>query len=226
MSRRYFIAGTDTGVGKTRVCCALLAAARGAGHAVAGMKPVSAGLIEQDGHLINEDVADIRRASGQIDPLSQINPYALELPVSPHIAADRAHIMLDIDTISAAADRLGRARELLLIEGAGGWYAPISATATMAEVAKALNAPVLLVVGLKLGCLSHARLTLEAIRASALPFAGWIASELDAHMLEKSANLLALERIFGKSPLFLLPHAADPSADAQQAIDALPQLLA
>jgi dethiobiotin synthetase len=226
MTQRYFIAGTDTGVGKTRATCALLAAASQTGHEVAGMKPVAAGLIERDGRMINEDIADILRVTGQIDPMSDNNPYALDLPVSPHIAAERAHIAIDIPRIVAAADRLAHGRELLLIEGAGGWHAPISATATMAEVAHALGAPVLLVVGLKLGCLNHARLTLDAIRASGLPFAGWVASEVEQKMLEKDDNLQYLEHMFGQSALFSLPWSADGSADAGRAAAALAQLLA
>jgi dethiobiotin synthetase len=226
MTQRYFITGTDTAVGKTRVTCALLAAGRQTGHAVAGMKPVSAGLVERDGRVINEDVADILHVSGQNDPLEDINPFALNLPVSPHIAAKRANIAIDIAIITGAAGRLATGRELLLIEGAGGWHSPIAEAASMADIAHALGAPVLLVVGLKLGCLNHARLTLDAIRASGLPFAGWVASEIDPKMLEKDENMRALVRIFGQAALFSLPYSADVSADAGRAAPALAHLLA
>jgi dethiobiotin synthetase len=225
MTRCYFITGTDTGAGKSRATCALLAAARQTGHAVAGMKPVAAGLIERDGRMINEDVADIMQITGQTGPMTDINPFAFDLPVSPHIAAESAYIAIDIPTIVAAAERVAQGRELLLIEGAGGWHAPISATATMADVAHALGAPVLLVVGLKLGCLNHARLTIDAIRASGLPFAGWIVSEVDQKMLNKDDNVRSLERIFGQNALFSLPWSADVSADAGRAAAALVQLL-
>jgi dethiobiotin synthetase len=225
MSRSYFIAGTDTGVGKTRVTCGLLRAGREAGHAVAGMKPISAGLIEHDGHLINEDVREMIAASGQNDAIEDINPFALDWAVSPHIAAYRANISLDIGTIKTSRTRLMRNRELLLVEGAGGWYAPISATETMADVARALGAPVLLVVGLKLGCLSHARLTWEAIRSSGLPLAGWVASEVDPHMLAKDENMATLESIFGKKLLCVLPYSIDPARDSQHCAQALPHLL-
>jgi dethiobiotin synthetase len=225
MTRSYFVAGTDTGVGKTRVTCGLLQAGRAARHAVAGMKPVSAGLIEHDGRMINEDVREIMAASGQNDAIEDINPFALDWAVSPHIAAYRANISLDIGTIKTSRARLMRDRELLLIEGAGGWYAPISTTETMADVARALGAPVLLVVGLKLGCLNHARLTLEAIRGSGLHLTGWIASEIDPNMLAKDQNMATLESIFGKKPLCVLPYSVDPAQDSRHCAQALPHLL-
>lgn len=224
MARRYFIAGTDTGVGKTRVACALLTAARAAGHRVAGMKPVSAGLIEHDGRMINDDVLEMLHFSGQNDPLEDINPFALNWPVSPHIAAKKAGISIDIATIVAAAERLARGRDLLFIEGAGGWHAPISMSATMADVAQALGAPVLLVVGLKLGCLSHARLTLAAIRASGLPLAGWIVNEIDPKMLEKTENVATLEAIFDQPALAALPFSLAASGDPARCAPALARL--
>jgi dethiobiotin synthetase len=226
VSRQYFVAGTDTGVGKTRVCCSLLAAGRAAGHAVAGMKPVSAGLIEHNGNMINDDVVEMMAASGQQDPLADVNPYALDWPVSPHIAANRAGIAIDIATIVASRDRLARGRELLLIEGAGGWHAPISERATMADVARALDAPVLLVVGLKLGCLNHARLSLEAIRTSGLGVAGWVASEVEQAMAAKEENVATLCAIFGESPVFVLPFSPGRIDDHRHGAQALPRLLA
>ncbi len=225
MTARYFITGTDTGVGKTRITCGLLAAGRDAGHRVAGMKPVAAGLIEVDGRMMNEDVALIVQASGQQDALARVNPYALELPVSPHIAAFRQEIAIDIGLITTSAAALAQGRELLLVEGAGGWHAPISATATMADVAVALGAPVVLVVGLKLGCLNHARLSRDSVRASGLPLAGWIGSEIDAEMPEKEENKRYLASIFGEKALAWLPFDPDPRHDAGSMSAALPRLL-
>ena len=226
MALRYFIAGTDTGVGKTRVGCGLLAAARSAGVVAAGMKPVAAGLIDVNGVMMNDDVAMIVQASGQLDPLDRINPYALTLPVSPHIAAKRQQIAIDIGLITASADALARDRQLLLLEGAGGWFAPISESGTMADVAVALGAPVVLVVGLKLGCLNHARLTRDAILASGLHLAGWIGSEIDVEMPEKPENKLYIESIFGEQALAWLPFNPDARGDAGHMASALPRLLA
>jgi len=224
MTATFFVAGTDTGVGKTRVTCGLLAAARAAGHRVAGMKPVSAGLIDVNGTMMNEDVVMIMRASGQPDPPAQVNPFALMSPISPHIAAKQQQKSIDIDTITTCAAALARDRELLLVEGAGGWHAPISESATMANIARALRAPVVLVVGLKLGCLNHARLTLESIRRSGLGLAGWIGSEIDANMAEKEENRFYLEAMFGESALSWLPFDPDSEGDARRLAGAVPRL--
>jgi len=225
MAASYFIAGTDTGVGKTRITCGLLAAARSAGYRVAGMKPVAAGLIDVNGRMMNDDVAMMMQVSGQEDPIEQVNPYALIAPVSPHIAAKRQQIEIDVRTIVASAEALASGRELLLIEGAGGWQAPISPAATMADVARALGAPVLLVVGLKLGCLNHARLSRESILRSGLDLAGWLGSEIDADMPEKEENKAYLESIFGEKALSWLPFEPERGADARHLRPALPRLL-
>ena len=222
----YFVAGTDTGVGKTRVTTALLAAARNQGMTVAGMKPVAAGAEWRDGHLISEDAVFIGVASGQSSPYEEINPYCLLEPVSPHIAAKSANIVLDITLITEIAAKLKIGRDLLLIEGAGVWYAPISDQASMADVAVALACPVVLVVGLKLGCLNHARLTVEAIHRSGCAFAGWIGNEIDPHFAALAENLATLERLIGTQPIAILPYAAESFTDARQMRNAIPRLLA
>src|SRR5664279_4960835 len=164
----YFVAGTDTGVGKTRVTGAVLAAAREKGVHAAGMKPVATGCFWKDGHLISEDALYISQNSQQVSTYDQLNPYALAEPLSPHIAARRAGVRIDIERIVEAAQELAQAHELLLVEGTGGWLAPIGGGRTMADVARALAVPVVLVVGLRLGCLNHAQLTAAAIRATPL----------------------------------------------------------
>ena len=222
--RCYFIAGTDTEVGKTRVTAALLAAARAAGLAVAGMKPVAAGAIRRDGRLISEDAVFIGEASGQSSPYEEINPYCLLEPVSPHIAAKSANIVIDIALITEIAAKLQRGQDLLLIEGAGGWYTPISERQSLADLAIALACPVILVVGLKLGCLNHARLTVEAIHKSGCRFAGWIGSEIDPHFAARAENLTTLASLIGREPIAILPHAKDSSADALQMREAIQHL--
>jgi dethiobiotin synthetase len=222
----YFVAGTDTGVGKTRVTAGLLAVGRADGLNVAGMKPVAAGAERRDGHYFSEDARLIAASSGQSTPYDLLNPYCLSDPVSPHVAAKRANIALDIGLIVANARKIAADRALFLVEGAGGWYAPISDHESMADVARALGFPVLLVVGLKLGCLNHARLTREAIEHCGCRFAGWIGSAIDPEFEAREENLTTLNQLLGAAPLAILPHASDASNDGPPLRPALLKLLA
>ncbi len=220
----WFIAGTDTGVGKTRVTAGLLAAAREAGLKAAGMKPVAAGAERRDGRLVSEDALAIAAASGQSTLYDDLNPFCLIEPISPHIAANRANIQIDIDKIVECARRLALAHELLLIEGAGGWYTPLGAEESMANVAQALAAPVVLVVGMRLGCLNHARLTCEAIEWSGCRLAGWIASGVDPQFAATEENLATLAALLGAPPLGMLPFERDSARDALHLREALLRL--
>jgi dethiobiotin synthetase len=220
----YFITGTDTDVGKTRATAGLLAAARAAGLTAAGMKPVAAGAEMRDGRLVSDDALAIAAASGQDTPYDDLNPFCLIEPISPHIAANRANIRLDIDKIVEIATRIARTHELLLIESAGGWYTPLSSRESMADLARALAAPVVLVVGLRLGCLNHARLTREAIEWSGCHFAGWIASQVDPQFAAVEENLATLTNLLGAPPLGVLPFERDRARDAQHLCEALSRL--
>jgi len=203
-----------------------LAAGRAAGLRVAGMKPVAAGAELHDGRMINADAAIIADISGQVTPYELLNPYCLPDAVSPHIAAQRARRRIDIRVIVASARQIATGNQLFLIEGAGGWYAPISERESMADVARALKVPVLLIVGLKLGCLNHARLTLEAIRASGCRFAGWAGSQIDPGFAALKENCATLEQLLEAPPIAILPHQPDRRLDARLLSDALPRLLA
>ena len=225
-ARAFFIAGTDTGVGKTRVTAALLAAGHAMGLSVAGMKPVASGAELIAGRMASTDALQLAEASQQITRYEDLNPYCLEVAVSPHIAAKLAKIEIDIPKIAAISQRLGAAAELLLIEGAGGWYTPISERESMADLARALACPVVLVVGLKLGCLNHARLSLEAIRRGGCPFAGWIGNHTEADFMAEAENLITLTEILGGAPLGLLPHSLSSESDGKHMHDALLHLLA
>lgn len=215
----YFIAGTDTGVGKTRVTVALLTALADAGVRALGMKAVASGT---DAAGQNEDVALIqavnRRALGAaaIRVAPAVNPYCFEWPISPHLAARRAAVTIDPGRIAAAARTLAAEDALLLVEGTGGWLAPIGPGRTMADVAAALGLPVILVVGLRLGCLSHALLSARAIASSALPLAGWIGSHIEPQMLALEENVATLDEWLPAPRLGLVAHSADPSADGAQ----------
>lgn len=222
----YFVAGTDTGVGKTRVTAALLAAGRSAGLAVAAMKPVASGAEWIAGRLASADAVQLAAASGQSTAYDDLNPYCLEEAISPHIAAKMANIEVDIAKIVAISKRLRAHADLLLIEGAGGWYTPIGREDSMAELAQELETPVLLVVGLKLGCLNHARLTLEAIARSGCGFAGWIGNHIDPGFAAVEENLATLNQLMGAEALGLLPHAHETGSDAALMRATLVRLLA
>jgi dethiobiotin synthetase len=209
-ARGFFITGTDTGVGKTLVAVAFTRALVARGLRTAVMKPVAAGWIESPDGPRNDDALELLGASNVAAAYEDVNPWLLSTPASPHLAARLDGVTIDHVRISAARKRLEAASEILIVEGAGGWLAPISATETMADVAVQLALPVILVVGMRLGCLNHALLTRAAIRASALPFAGWIANGLDAPMAHSRENLETLASRFGRPPLAVVPAGTDP----------------
>ena len=188
-----FITGTDTGVGKPRVAAALLRGWGARGHRVVGMKPVVSGAVLQDDVVSWEDVDILAAASTVQAPLTLRNPYRFEAALSPHIAAQRAGQCIDLGVITASCASLREQADLVVVEGAGGWYAPISDTKTMADLARALNLPVVLVVGVRLGCINHALLTAEAIRHDGLSLAAWVANMIDPEMLAVAENMATLQ---------------------------------
>ena len=188
MARGYFVTGTDTGVGKTTVAVALIQALRQRGLRVAAMKPVAAGCEWVDGQLANADVRALRAAANvDTDPVL-VNPYTFEPAIAPHIAAAQVGTEIKLETITSAYDALARAADVVVVEGVGGFRVPLSASLDTADLAQALNLPVVLVVGMRLGCLNHALLTVEAINHRGLTWAGWVANELDADMSALAAN--------------------------------------
>jgi dethiobiotin synthetase len=223
-----FITGTDTGVGKTFVACALLHRLQQHHRRVVGMKPVAAGS-EQDaqGCWNNEDVMALQNASSVRAEPSLANPYLLTAPVSPHIAARRDGVDIDIARIRDAFLALHAQADAVVVEGAGGFRVPLSDTLDGADLAVALDLPVILVVGVRLGCLSHALLSAEAIAARRLRLAGWVANRIDPAMPEQEANVALLRQRLDAPCLADLPHATRP--DARQAGSLLrlpPELLA
>lgn len=184
MTRGFFVAGTDTGVGKTLVSCAVLRAAGKVGLRAVGMKPVAAGCRLTPSGLRNADAEALLAAGNVPAEYDEVNPVALPLATSPELAARAAGMEIEVERIRAAFLRLASRADLIIVEGAGGWYAPIAPGRTMADVAGALDLPVLLVVGMRLGCLSHARLTVEAIARAGLPLAGVIANHVSADPLD------------------------------------------
>jgi dethiobiotin synthetase len=207
-ARGVFVTGTDTGVGKTVIACGLVRGLRALGWRVGVMKPVASGSQRTENGLRNEDAVALIEAAATKLPYRQVNPYCFEPPISPHIAAKDAKITIDIDVIRHEYSTIAAGTDWVIVEGAGGWLAPISTDCTMADLAAALALPVVLVVGLKLGCLNHAQLSRSSIVARGAAFAGWIASVVDPAMSRLPENLTSLERLLGEPPLEVVPYAA------------------
>lgn len=184
-----FVAGTDTGVGKTQIAAALLHLYRQAGWCAVGMKPVAAGT-RADGS--NEDVAQLRAASNVMAERTLINPCLLREALAPHIAAKHEGAAIDFAHIARCFEELRGQADVVVVEGVGGFRVPLGDDRDSADLACRLALPVIMVVGLRLGCLNHALLTEEAIRARGLPLAGWVASQVDPHMACVEENREAL----------------------------------
>lgn len=219
----FFVTGTDTGVGKTLVAVALTRACVARGLRTAVMKPVAAGSIETPDGPRNDDALELAGASNVPAPYEDVNPWLLSTPASPHLAARADGVSIRNETILASYWRLTEKSDVLIVEGAGGWLAPTSATGTMADIAEDLALPVILVVGMRLGCLNHALLTREAIRARGLPFGGWIANKLAEEMPLCAANIDTLSGRFGTPPLAIVP--TSPGSDFAWASRAAEKLL-
>ncbi len=191
-SKAWFVTGTDTEVGKTAISCALLHAAAQAGLCTAAVKPVAAGC-DEAGH--NDDALALQAAMTQELPYAQINPVALAEPIAPHIAAERAGKRIQASRLAGLCRGVihGKA-DFVLIEGAGGWRVPLNPRETLADLARELNVGVILVVGMRLGCINHALLTAEAIRRDGLPLAGWVANQVGERMSCHEENIATLRR--------------------------------
>lgn len=209
MEKAYFITGTDTNVGKTWATIALMRYFKNCGKSVAGMKPVASGCLMQDGQLKNEDALLIQEnASIPID-YDLINPYAYEMPVSPHIAGVKNPVKLD--QLVARFELLKNMADIVVVEGAGGWYTPLNEREAVSDLAKALALPVILVVAIRLGCINHARLTCQAIKQSGENCVGWIAVCTDPNLLSRDENIQTIKAVLDTPLLGVLPYreAAD-----------------
>ncbi len=190
MTRGVFVTGTDTGVGKTHVAVALLRALAAAGVRAVGMKPVAAGI--DAGAAVAADVAALAGADGRDVALSDRNPYAFAPAIAPHVAARDAGIAIDVAAIAAAYGRLAGTADVVVVEGAGGVRVPLGPDADMLDVAGRLRLPVLLVVGVRLGCLNHALLSADAIHGRGLALAGWVANRVDPGMARADDSVAEL----------------------------------
>lgn len=192
MKAAYFITGTDTGVGKTRIACKLIRDYVALGHKVIGMKPVAAGTELVNGAWVNDDVLKLEAASNVKAPRALVNPYSFNEAIAPHIAAKKAGVEIDIKVIQQAFKKLVSMADVMIVEGAGGFLVPLNDTETMADLAAALNIPIILVVGMKLGCINHTLLTIEAIQARNLSLHGWVANRIVPDMPYCDENIAAI----------------------------------
>lgn len=215
-SKALFITGTDTGVGKTLVSVSFVKALVQHGLRVAVMKPIASGSEHTSVGLRNADALALAEASNVVVPYGSINPYCFEPAISPHIAAEEAKIDVDLGLIKTRFEALASSADFVVVEGAGGWYAPISKTKSMADVPESLGIPALLVVGVRLGCLNHALLTKQAIEASGVELAGWVANSIDPKLERATQNLSSLERMLGGGPLAVFPFVPDEQPDVRQ----------
>jgi dethiobiotin synthetase len=205
----YFVAGTDTNVGKTLIACALLHGFAAQGKRVVGMKPIAAGC-NTDGH--NEDVLQLRAAGNVAVGYGQINPYFFLPAIAPHLAAQHAAVIIQFSRIAVPYHELAAQADVVIVEGAGGLLVPLNEQQDSADLVQELGLPVILVVGMRLGCLNHALLTVEAIAARGLTLAGWVANVVDADMTLVGENISALQQRIAAPLLGVVPYMTQPDA--------------
>jgi len=213
----YFVTGTDTGVGKTGVSLGLMRALQRQGHVVMGMKPVASGCKQTSWGLVNEDARQLQACASFNVPYQYVNPYAFEAAVAPHLLAQCDGVRIDIALIKQACQELTAEADRVVVEGVGGWLVPIAETQTMADVALALDLPVILVVAIRLGCLNHALLTAAAIRSSGLPLVGWVANRIDPGCEQQDGNILTLRQRLPAPLLADLAYSDDAARLEEQA---------
>ncbi|NIR28523.1 MAG: dethiobiotin synthase [Gammaproteobacteria bacterium] len=201
MGAGVFVTGTDTGVGKTWVALGIMALLAARGRCVVGMKPVASGCRRTPEGLRNEDAELLRAASTVSVPYGRINPFAFEPPVAPHIAADERGVSIALPRIDAIYRELASTADWCVVEGIGGWLVPLGVRSTVADLAARLDLPVLLVVGVRLGCLNHALLSVESIRARGCRLLGWVANVLAPEEAARPSENVAALRARIDSPL-------------------------
>ncbi len=210
MMNSYFITGTDTGCGKTEITLGLMQQLQNRGQRVLGMKPVASGATETAGGLRNQDALRIQAQGSVPVPYSELNPYVFEPPIAPHLAAMQAGEKVELGVIRTHYMSLLAQADYVIVEGAGGWLAPFSREHSAADLALLLSMPAILVVGLRLGCINHALLSVESILASGVRLAGWVANEVEPDMLSRDENIATLRTAITAPCLGVVPHIAQP----------------
>lgn len=208
MNRGVFVTGTDTDCGKTFVATALIRSLKARGVEVGALKPVAAGAVIRDGNLQNDDALTLCAVSETQVSYADVNPYCFAPAISPHLAAHAEGVDIRLENLQQAAERMAARCDFLLVEGAGGWRVPLSDDLDIQGLALAFGLPVLLVVGLRLGCINHALLTEQAILASGAPLAGWIGSQVDPGMAHFEGNVATLRARLSSPCLGILRRSA------------------
>jgi dethiobiotin synthetase len=213
-SHGFFVTGTDTGVGKTLVACALLKACSARGLRAVGMKPVAAGAEPAAAGLKHEDVERLAAASSVTAPREHVNPYCFAPTIAPHIAARGKGVTIDLGRIERSFRALAGLADVVIVEGVGGFRVPLGPATDTAQLAQRLALPVILVVGMRLGCLNHTLLTADAIAARGLKLAGWVANHVDPRMAAADENVRALEQRIAAPLLARIAFASAPDPGA------------
>ncbi len=220
----WFVTGTDTGVGKTVIAAALLVLLRRAGFRPGAMKPIATGCRETPGGLVCEDAEQLAAACGERVPYADLNPYAFAPPIAPHLAAAEAGRVIEVEVIRRSFARLAAGGRPVVVEGVGGWRVPVQGRISLAELALALRLPVVMVVGIRLGCLNHALLTAETILADGAPLAGWVANQIEPDEPRFAALVEALRERIDAPLLGAVPWLERPSAERVADLVRLPAI--
>ena len=213
MTRGFFITGTDTGVGKSVVAAGVMERHKLKGLSVVGMKPVASGARHTRDGLRNEDAELLLDTATIKSDYALVNPYVFEPAIAPHLAAEQAGQTITLEKIKAVFSELSQQADSVVVEGVGGWQVPLNNEHTMADLAQQLNLPVILVVGLKLGCINHALLTAEKIIADGCELAGWVANQIDPDMQCVQENVQSIQKRIASPFLGFIPHTPELKAD-------------
>lgn len=225
MTGGWFITGTDTGVGKTYIATSLLQTLTKRGECAVGMKPVASGCRATDLGMRSEDAEQLLAASAISADYANVNPYAFAPACAPHLAAAECGVEIQLQKIRDSFRRLQEKSSWVVVEGVGGWMVPLGERLMLADVARALRLPIILVVGLRLGCVNHALLTVAAIRQAQIPLAGWVANLIDPAMLRVAENIAALKARIEAPLLHTLAHRTEQNDQSSMPHFPLEQLL-
>jgi len=210
----FFVTGTDTEIGKTWCSLGLIAGLQRNGYNVSAMKPIASGCELTPEGLRNEDALQLQAQASIAQPYECVNPFAFKPAIAPHIAAAQAQTAIDLTTIKTRLRELASGSDYTIVEGVGGWQVPLNERENVSDLALALGLPVILVVGLRLGCINHALLTAEAIRAKGCRLAGWIANSIDADMPEQQDNIDSIKARIDTPLIGVVPYLAEQSPEA------------